>query len=197
MTLAIKDSFTVIDFETTGVVQGYTNEPWQIGMVQFNNGKIQISKKYNKLIHVGKRPFNLYAPGRHQQLIAKINRAESLQSQWTKISPMLTSRTLVAHNVATEKKILHQAFPFHQFGPWIDTLTLSRIAYPSLPDHKLENLIHYLHLAPRLQQLCPNLEPHDAFFDAIASATVLEKLLTIPSWQNISTHTLINARPVK
>ncbi len=194
MILARKDTFTAIDFETTGVVQDYRNEPWQIGMVELKNGSIKVRRKYNKLIKVGDRPFNNYAPGRHQELRRKIIRAKTLPEQWEKIAPMLEGRTLIAHNTGTERRMLAQGFAMHKFGPWIDTLTLTRIAYPNLPDHKLENLIDYLNIRTRVETICPGLEPHDAYFDAVASAAILEKLLAIPSWKNVTTEALIQAR---
>ncbi len=195
--LARHDTFTVLDFETTGVVQGYPNEPWQIGLVVLKKGRIRVHGKFNKLLHVGDRPFNVYAPGRHQELMPRIRRSKSLPEYWPKLQPVLDNQNLVAHNAATERKVLHTAFPMHHFGPWIDTLTLTRIAYPTLPSHKLEDLVYYLNLQSRINEFCPDLEAHDAYYDAVACAAVLEKLLSINSWKNVTTQQLINAKGKK
>jgi DNA polymerase III epsilon subunit-like protein len=190
--LARKDTYTVLDFETTGVVQGYSSEPWQIGAVTFKSGRILKHHKLNKLLKVGDRPFNIYAPRRHHELRGRLLRSKLLTEHWGKIHPLLLDRPLVAHNIATEKKILQNHFPIHQFGPWIDTLKLARVAYPSLLSYKLEDLIYLLNLVPRIEEFCKNLAPHDAFFDAVASAALLEKVLQSPSWKGVTTENLVS-----
>ena len=190
--LARKDTYTVLDFETTGVVQGYINEPWQIGAVTFKNGRISKHHKLNKLLKVGNRPFNIYAPGRHQELRPRLLRSKLLSEQWDKIHPLLLNRPLVAHNIATEKKVLRNSFPIHQFGPWIDTLKIARVAYPSLSSYKLEDLVYFLDLKSRIDEFCPDLLSHDAYFDAVASAALLEKVLKTPSWKDVTTDNLIS-----
>ncbi len=192
MPLARHDTYTVLDFETTGVVQGYISEPWQIGAVTFKKGRILKHHKLNKLLKVGDRPFNLYAPGRHQELRPRLKRAKQLSEYWEKLQPLLLNRPLVAHNIGTEKKVLRNAFPIHQFGPWIDTLKLSRLAYPTLPSHKLEALVYYLDLQDRINDFCPELVAHDAYYDAVASAALLEKLLATKAWKQVTTQDLIN-----
>ena len=62
---ASQATFTVIDFEGTGSVKGYPDEPWQIGLVQIRNGKLCPETNLESLLQVGERPFNRYAPGRH------------------------------------------------------------------------------------------------------------------------------------
>ena len=42
----------VIDFETTGVVQGYKNEPWQIGLVYIKEGLIDSNSMWEQYIHI-------------------------------------------------------------------------------------------------------------------------------------------------
>ena len=104
----------------------------------------------------------------------------------------MLNRPLVAHNIATEKKVLRNAFPIHQFGPWIDTLKIARVAYPSLTSYKLEDLVYFLNLKERINDFCPELLPHDAYFDAVASAALLEKILKSPSWKNVTTENLVS-----
>ena len=57
-----------IDFEATGSVPGYDNEPWQIGMVRMREGCVEISDIFESYLQVGERPFNPYAPGNHHAL---------------------------------------------------------------------------------------------------------------------------------
>ena len=192
--LAREATLTAIDFETTGTVKGYPNEPWQIGMVCLHQGKVYIENQFNALLKVGDRPFNLYVPGRHQELRQEMTVAPSMQDLWPQLQPWFNTHGLVAHNAGTEKKVLGTAFPMHPFGPWIDTLTLTRLAYPHLETHKLDDVIIALNLKNELEELCPGMEAHDAFYDAVASALIIQFLLTLPSWKNLPLESLINAR---
>ncbi|MCL1856150.1 MAG: exonuclease domain-containing protein [Kiritimatiellaeota bacterium] len=167
-------SITVIDFETTGSVPGYANEPWQVGLVAVNAGRVCMETAFDSLLRVGYRPFNRYAPGRHAQLRDDLCVAPSLADLWGVISERVGYRAVAAHNIATEKGILAAAFPLHPFGPWIDTLTLCRRLYPGLASYALDDLTRVLGLAPRVAALCPGREPHDALYDAVAAAVLLE-----------------------
>ncbi len=188
-------AYTVIDFETTGMVEGFPNVPWQVGMVYFAGGTMQADHVFQSLLNVGRRPFNPYAPGRHAQLRNEILSAPTLHDLWPTLDGWLSGRLIVAHNAATEKKCLGEAFPMHTFGPWVDTLSLARIAYPALSSHQLGDLVDALGLRGRLTTVCQGLAPHDAFYDACASALLLEHLLHLPGWDDLRVEDLVQARP--
>ena len=178
---------TVLDFESTGSLRGFENEPWQIGMVSLSNGKIDTATMFVSLIKVdANRPFNPHAPGRHDMLRDEIATAPTLTEIWPRIMPRLSNVPLCAHNVATEKKFTRAMAPLHRFGPWIDTLRIARKAWPGCPSYALEDLIVMLDVKPRVDSLCPGLQAHDALYDAVASAALLEYLLAQPGWGNIS-----------
>jgi DNA polymerase-3 subunit epsilon len=80
----------------------------------------------------------------------------------------------VAHGAATEKRFL-RVFPFHGFGPWVDTLNLTRAIYPSLPSHALGDAVSSLGLLERIKY--PAFRWHDAASDAIASLVLLDHLI--------------------
>ena len=186
---------TVIDFETTGEVEGFPNQPWQVGMVLFRDGTVRTETAFESLLRVGERPFNPYAPGRHSQLRAAIAAAPRPDDLWPTLSPWLLDRCLVAHNVAAEKRCLADAFPLHRLGPWIDTLALARLAFPAMPSHQLEDLLPALGLAEQVRRLCPGRQPHDALYDAVACACLLEFLLHLPGWEDASVEALSRVRP--
>lgn len=183
-------SITVLDFETTGSLPGYPSEPWQLGMVRLEKGIFQ-AEMFETLLHVGDRPFNPMAPGNHHALRPQLKVAPSFQALWPNLMPWLTGRLLCAHNIATEKHILHQQAPLHRFGPWIDTLKLARAAWPDAPSHKLEDLIPALNLQQQAAERCPNREPHDALYDAICCALLLLHILALPGWKNASPEALL------
>jgi len=166
----------VLDFESTGVVAGYTDEPWQLGWTLIRDWKWQHEESGESLIRVGERPFNLHAPGRYRDVMDQIHGAATLPSMFPEIRELLEGRILCAHNISTEQRHLRKAFPFHEFGPWIDTLALSRAVYPDSPDHSLETVLRYLGLEERLRRVFPERDYHDALFDAGASALILEDI---------------------
>ena len=179
-----------IDFETTGSLLGFPNEPWQIGIAEIRDGRIS-TDFFDSLINVGDRPFNKYAPGRHAQLRDQIAVAPTLEQLWPLVSQNLSGRVLVAHNTGTERSVLAAASPLHVFGPWIDTLILSRYAWPGLPSHALEDVIAALGLTPAVSARCPGRGPHDACYDAVASAALLLHLLEQPQWRSMTAADLV------
>jgi DNA polymerase-3 subunit epsilon len=179
-------TLTVLDFETTGSVPGFDTEPWQIGAVVLKNGTVDPEQTFESLVRVDvNRPFSAYAPGKHHKLREQIAAADEVSKVWKKLEGWVCGVPLVAHNIATEKKFLRQMAPMHRFGPWIDTLALARQAWPQAPSHKLEDLIAGLNLETRIRELCPIGEAHDALYDAVACAVLLEYLLSLLGWQNL------------
>lgn len=176
-------TLTVLDFETTGSVPGFDTEPWQIGAVRLVNGRVAENQTFESMVRVDiNRPFNAYAPGKHHKLREEIAAAPEVSRVWKKLEGWVVGVPLAAHNVATEKKFLRQMGPMHRFGPWVDTLALARQAWPEAPSHKLEDLITGLGLEKRIREICQDGEAHDALYDAVACAVLLEHLLTQPGW---------------
>jgi len=186
---------TVLDFESTGAVSGYPDEPWQLGLVRLAAGRVEPDSAYESLLRVGARPFNRHAPGRHAELRDRMREAPALPALWPRLAPLLGGGTvLAAHNAATEKKFLRAAFPLQAFGPWLDTLKLARIAWPGLPSYTLEALLDRLGLTARTAALAPGRGPHDALYDTVGSALLLETILHLPGWEQAGLRHLITAQ---
>ena len=178
---------TVLDFETTGSVRGFSNEPWQIGMVALRGGHVDPGSLFESLLKVDPgRPFNPHAPGRHAQLRNEIAAASTPQELWPQIRDRLIDYPLCAHNVGTEKKFTRLMAPMHRFGIWIDTLRIARKVWPGLRSYALADLIVSLNLKPSVDALCSGREAHDALYDAVASAILLEHLFQQPGWESVS-----------
>lgn len=197
MSTAHRDgTITVLDFESTGVVNGYRDEPWQLGLVQLEGGFVQAATCYETLLRIGSRPFNRHAPGRHGQVREQLATAPLLTDLWPGLKRYVACGVvLAAHNAATERNFLKAAFPLQPLGPWLDTLPLSRIAWPGLASHALEALLTALGLTPRVAALVPGRGAHDALYDAVGCAILLETLLHLPGWEILSLERLLNARP--
>lgn len=100
--------------------------------------------------------------------------APSLLSLWPVVKRNLMRGPVVAHGHGTEKRFL-RAFPGHSFGPWIDTLQLSRAAWPDQPSHSLGDLCIALGLN-NFTSHAPEKTWHDALYDALASLALLKHL---------------------
>jgi DNA polymerase III epsilon subunit-like protein len=179
-------NITVLDFETTGPVADYPDEPWQIGLVVVEKGKINPAKSMDRFLYVGDRPISPYVPGRHARIRHVLKKSPRLVELWNEIRVFIDNQVLAAHSTGTEKKMLGNVFPIHSEGAWIDTLNLSRQVWPGLVKYNLDSLINSLGLQYRLSNLCPGRKPHDAFYDAMGSALILETILEEPEWCNIT-----------
>lgn len=174
-----------IDFETTGQVRGQLDMPWQIGMACLHSSILLPDVRFSAYLRVPiEYHFNQYAPGRWAELRETLAESPSLLEEWQEISPWLSDRILLAHNVPTERKILKQTFPMHAFGPWIDTLRIARQAYPGLESYALSDLLDTLALRQSVNAICKGLAPHDACFDAVACARLFQHILTLPGWSD-------------
>jgi DNA polymerase-3 subunit epsilon len=194
-TLAVNCEMTALDFETTGVAPGFVNTPWQIGLVEFTGGKVVRERHFTSLLRVpAEQPFNVYTPGRWAQQREAIAAAPTLPELWPELQPFLTGRPLIAHHAPTEQGVLRQCLPLQAFGPWVDTLAIARHAWPGRRDYKLESLIADFGLTARMEGLCPGLAPHDALYDAVACALLLECVMASPSWRSASVENLAHLR---
>ncbi|MDD5583048.1 MAG: 3'-5' exonuclease [Candidatus Marinimicrobia bacterium] len=179
-------NITVLDFETTGTVADYPDEPWQLGLVVLEKGIINPQKSLNRYLYIGDRPISPYVPGRHEQLRPLLKKSPRLIELWYEIRPYLEKNILAAHNVGTEKKILRQFFPVHSHRIWIDTLNLSRQVWPGLTKYNLENLLDILNLTESVRTIYPQGHPHDAYYDAVGAALILETILKQPGWDSLT-----------
>ncbi|MFH0880645.1 MAG: 3'-5' exonuclease [Lentisphaerota bacterium] len=195
--LAVDSTFAVIDFETTGVVRPWPNEPWQVGLVRIEGGQVKSGGHFESLLRVGDRPFNPRAPGNHHRVRGQLAVAPTLQELWPVMHGWLAGRCLVAHNIGTERKMIRHLAPLHQWGPWVDTLKLARIAFPDLGSHTLEDLMEQTGLNGQVQAWCPGRQPHDALYDAYGCAALLVYMLGLPGWERVTVEQLAHAHPRK
>ena len=166
-------TYISLDFETTGTVRGWQNEPWQLGLVAVTDGRPVPGTQWETFFRIPPdRPFSPRAPGRWAELRDTLADAPSFMEIWPELSARLVGHPLVAHNAATERTILEKRAPLAPFGPWNDTLAIVRARWPRLPSYALGDLIATFGLADQVDALCPGRTWHDALYDACAGAVL-------------------------
>ena len=168
-------SLAAIDFESAGTYKGETTCPIQVGMALMKELQVQPKLFFRSYLktecEVTWRAQKLHGISNHH-----LHEAPSMYTLWPEFQKRLAGRYLVAHGRGTERRFL-RVFPMHGFGPWIDTLTLSRKMTPGLPSYKLEDLILYFQLFDTLICLLPDFRWHEALSDALASLILLSHLI--------------------
>ncbi len=162
-----------LDFETTGSVRGWPNEPWQIGLVAIEDGKPVPGTQWETFFNVAaNRPFSRRAPGRWAEMRQELANSPTVMDVWPKLSAFLKGVPLVAHNASTERTMLEKYAPLTPFGPWLDTLRIVRRFWPTLKSYALGDLMLTFGLKPQVDALCPGRTWHDALYDACAGAVL-------------------------
>lgn len=165
--------FAAIDFESAGSAPGRTDEPVQIAVAhllgtQITGGLCSYVRAENSVTWAARKV--------HGITDAMIQDAPRFTELWPRIKADMEGCWIVAHGAATEKRFL-RAFPFHSFGPWVDTLDLARAVYPGLPSHALSEVINALGLEKAPELRAEDFRWHDARCDAVASLVLLRHLI--------------------
>lgn len=167
--------FAAIDFESAGVERGGTDHPVQIGIVC---GALsdQVPNQWESYIAPG-RPVLWSASQVHGITTEMLREAPSLMQLWVPIRKLLSGAVVIGHNTSTERRFL-RSFPGHGFGPWVDTLALSRQCLKGVAQYSLEAVCKALNIADDLARMVPGKTWHDARFDAAASWLVFKTIVT-------------------
>ncbi|MFA7232739.1 MAG: 3'-5' exonuclease [Terrimicrobiaceae bacterium] len=181
--------FAAIDFESAGSAPGRTDAPVQIAIAHLSGNAI--SEALCSYVKPG-TPVTWAARKVHGITDSMIEDAPLFLDLWPRIKSDMEGCWIVAHGAATEKRFL-RVFPFHSFGPWVDTLDLARAAYPNLSSHALGEVIRALGLerAPEIQ--AEGFRWHDARCDAIASLVLLRHLISVCGLADAETEVLKTA----
>lgn len=187
-------AFAVVDFETTGSVKGWPEEPWQIGVVEVRGGALGAAGDESWLRVDAGRPFNRYAPGRWGQVREELAAADTLAGSWPRWRGWFEGRWVVAHNAGTERGVLSRAAPMLQVAGWIDTLALARRALPGLGDWSLGKVAAATGADRAADARCPGRTWHDALYDATATGAFLAWLLGQDGWRELDAEALGDIR---
>lgn len=166
--------FAAIDFESAGASRGQTDVPVQIAISQWSL-EGGLGESFCSFLSTDQK-ITWAAQKVHGITPKDLQGAPSLLSLWPEVKRLLSDRIIVAHGHGTEKRFL-RAFPGHSFGPWVDTLHLSRAAWPELDSFTLSALCDRFALSAVVGANHPERQWHDALYDASASALLLQHLV--------------------
>ena len=169
-------TFVALDLETTGL-DFEKDEIIEVALVRFEEGVQKESVDYLvKPTSVTLRPFIESLTGISN---ADLENAEPFAAVAQKIYSFIGDLPIVAHNAMFDSKFLKQTFAkvgvsFENHPVW-DSLTVSRIAYQNVPNHRLDTLVQELGIErSRAHRALPDAEACGQLFvmslDKIASA---------------------------
>ncbi len=170
-------SFAAIDFESAGEKPNEAGVPVQIGIARME-GLSPVADSFFRSYLRSDRPVTWAASRIHGITDADLREAPDFLSLWPQIKELMGGRHVVAHGSGTEKRFL-RAFPMHGFGPWVDTLTLSRKILPGRKSYALSDLAAEFSLEEEGRLLLPDFRWHEALSDALASLLLLKKLIEL------------------
>lgn len=183
-------SFAALDFESAGEHPDEAGVPIQIGIAAMERLEPQSDAFFRSYLNPG-RPVTWAARKVHGIGDDDLQGAPSLLSLWPEIKGRLSGRCIVAHGAGTEKRFL-RVFPAHGFGPWIDTLTLSRKILPGRSSYALADLSGELGVTSAAAALLPGFRWHEALSDALASLLLLRQLVHLAGLADHSVEILVS-----
>ncbi|MDE6881462.1 MAG: 3'-5' exonuclease [Oscillospiraceae bacterium] len=137
-----------------------------IGIAVVENGKIveELSTLVNPETWFSR--FNIGLTGITPELAAD---APSFDELWPKIEALFSSGVLAAHNAPFDMSVLAKCLraysvDWRDTAPYVCTCQMGRRCYPELPNHRLNTLCEYRHIA---------LDPPQAGSDSRACAALL------------------------
>ncbi|QNQ83583.1 DEAD/DEAH box helicase [Lactobacillus sp. PV037] len=172
-----KDTFAVVDLETTGTQKKQGDKIIQFGCVIIKNRKIV--KKYSFLINPNKE-----IPLSVENLTGisneEVKHAPEFSHYASKIREILKDTIFVAHNVNFDLPFLNYELENAGLKPLnlkaIDTVELAQIAFPTFPSYKLKDLTDRLHI----EHLNPHQADSDAYVTGQLLLQIIEKLESLP-----------------
>lgn len=163
----IYKDYIVFDLETTGL-SPEKNNILEIGAVKVNNGKIV--DKFDTLVNP-----NTFIPPFLEQKINITNNMVAdkpfIEEIFPKFVNFLEDYVLIAHNARFDMSFLlnnAEKLGYKINNTSLDTLKLSRQAFPSFKSHSLGNLCRYLEISLT--------SAHRAYYDALATNEVYKKI---------------------
>ncbi|KRL90624.1 helicase C-terminal domain-containing protein [Lactobacillus kalixensis] len=172
-----KNTFAVVDLETTGTQKERDNHIIQFGCAIVKHMKVV--KTYSFMINPHREiPLSVQnLTGIHDE---DVKNAKDFSYYAPKIIDILKDTVFVAHNVNFDLPFLNYELVQHGYEALtnraIDTVELAKIAFPTLPSYKLSDLTDRLDI----KHLNPHKADSDAYGTAILLIDTIRQLETLP-----------------
>ncbi|WP_172993298.1 exonuclease domain-containing protein, partial [Lactobacillus helveticus] len=172
-----KDTFAVVDLETTGTQREKGHHIIQFGCAIIKNMKVV--KTYSFMINphreIPQSVVNL--TGIHNE---DVQGKDDFSVYAPKIIEILKGTVFVAHNVDFDLPFLNYELVQHGYealtNKAIDTVELAKIAFPTLLSYKLSDLTAQL----KIKHLNPHKADSDAYGTAVLLIKIIHKLESLP-----------------
>lgn len=172
-----KDTFAVVDLETTGTQKEKDNHIIQFGCAIVKH--LKVVKTYSFMINPHREiPLSIQnLTDIHDE---DVKNAKDFSYYAPKIINILKDTIFVAHNVNFDLPFLNYELVQHGYEALtnraIDTVELSKIAFPTLPSYKLSDLTNRL----KIKHLDPHKADSDAYGTAILLIDTIKQLEKLP-----------------
>ena len=172
-----KNTFAVVDLETTGTQKERDNHIIQFGCAIVKHMKVV--KTYSFMINPHREiPLSVQnLTGIHDE---DVKNAKDFSYYAPKIIDILKDTVFVAHNVNFDLPFLNYELVQHGYEALtnraIDTVELAKIAFPTLPSYKLSDLTDRLDI----KHLNPHKADSDSYGTAILLIDTIRQLETLP-----------------
>ncbi len=171
--------FTAIDFETANSAP---ESACSVGIVMFEDGVM--SECFSSLIKPHPH-FDSFHPGNmriHHITPDQVKNAPSFRDLESRLRPLLENSVLVAHNAPFDMRVLKSLYTLYGLrAPQVSyfcTVDLSRVLFPHLPHHRLNDVCEYLHV---------ELDHHDALSDARGCALIVANAMNLMGVYEVET----------
>ncbi len=177
MTAFAKDTFAVVDLETTGTQREDDNHIIQFGCAIIKN--MEVVKTYSFMINPH-REIPLTVQNLTHIHDSDVANQKDFSYYAPKIIKILKDTVFVAHNVNFDLPFLNYELVQHGYEALtnraIDTVELAKIAFPTLPSYKLTDLTNQL----QIKHLNPHKADSDAYGTAVLLIKIIKKLESLP-----------------
>ncbi|MBD3867388.1 MAG: 3'-5' exonuclease [Acidobacteria bacterium] len=155
-------SWVALDFETANEQR---DSVCAVGIARVAAGRIVDRRSW--LVRPAELRFNGINISIHGITEADVREAPTFDRLWPELKPILSEGTVIAHNAGFDMSVLRHTLDRYRipYPPirYLCTVTLSRLSWPRLTNHKLNTVADHLGLS---------LKHHDAEDDAVACAGV-------------------------
>jgi len=174
-------TYVPFDLETTGLDPSGGDEIIQVGAIRIVNGRLQHHETIDQLVDPQRDlpPIATEITGITPEMLVG---QPTVKEVLPELKTFVENAVMVAHNAAFDMRFLelNEIRTRVRFNnPVLDTLLLSTVVHPNLEDHTLDGIAKRMNI--------PIVGRHTALGDAIVTAEILLKLISLLESQGIVT----------